>query len=169
MWLITNPDYIKPSSNKQQEVPNRTVLISWMTRVRYKYIDYLIIYNAAKKNCFSLNSSESDGDRRITDKCLTGGSRIHHAFYIILLDNFMGPTLGEEKKGGKHSSKLCTLPPTPPSPFLPTLWSATVRAILCWFTGWEDGNCCWTVLQDGRVDRGGQKLENRGGEEGQCL
>lgn len=120
-----------------------------------------------------LNRSESDGDRRITDKCLTGGSRIHHAFYIILLDNFMGPILGEEKKGGGAQLKALrsrsALPPTPPSPFLPTLWSATVRAILCWFTGWEDGNCCWTVLQDGGGKKGTEVREHRrGGGPGVC-
>lgn len=90
-----------------------------MTRVRYKYIDYLIIYNAAKKDCFSLSSSESDGDRRITDKCLTGGSRIHRAFYIILLDNFMGPTLGEEKKRGGTQLKALHSAPKSPLPFSP--------------------------------------------------
>lgn len=72
--------------------------------------------------------------------------------YIILLDNFMGPLLekrGTEKKKVAELKALHFNSDQPPSPpLLSTLWSATVRAILCWFTGWEDGNCCWSVIQD---------------------
>lgn len=119
---------------------------------------------------FFLNSSESDGDRRITDKCLTGGSRIHHAFYIILLDNFMGPTLGEEeKKGGGegwHSSKLCTpallCPQLPPPLFslpcdLPQL-GLFYADLPGERMGTAVGLCC---RMEG--EKRGQKLENRGG------
>lgn len=41
---------------------------------------------------------ERERERYTKGGCLTGRSRSHHAFYIILLDDFMGPTLGEKKK-----------------------------------------------------------------------
>lgn len=46
------------------------------------------------------------------DKWLTGRSRSHHAFYIILLDNFMGPIV--EKKARKKKKALQLRLPAPP-------------------------------------------------------
>lgn len=106
-----------------------------------------------------------------TDKRLTGGSRIYLAFYIILLDNFMGPTLRERKEEEREREKANRLkavhcgsaPPfTLPSPpcDLPQLGlfyadlpgeRMGTAAALCWRT--EGGK------------KGGQKLENRGGGE----
>lgn len=81
--------------------------------------------------------------------------------YIILLDNFMGPILKRAARKKSSRAQSSTHQLRPPPPLLPTLWSATVRAILCWFTGWEDGNCCWSVIQDGRKGTG--REEGRGG------
>lgn len=56
------------------------------------------------------------------DKCLTGHSRVHHAFYIILLDNFMGPILKKAAQKKKKASELNAVHsnsdcPPPPPPF----------------------------------------------------
>lgn len=109
-----------------------------------------------------------------TNKCLTGGSRIHRAFYIILLDNFMGPTLGERKGGGEKKKKANHLkalhsgsarPPSPsPSPPHPVICHSYGYFMLIYrVRGWELLRDC---VVGRRGKKGGQKLENRGGERG---
>lgn len=79
--------------------------------------------------------------------------------YIILLDNFMGPILKraaqqKKKKATKLKAPHFNSNHHPPSSH-PMI--CTVRAILCWFTGWQDGKCCWRMIQGG--GRGGQRAD----------
>lgn len=81
-------------------------------------------------------------ERHTMDKCLTGHSRVHHAFYIILLDNFMGPILKKaaQKKKKHQSSKLCTPTLTalpPPSPYPMICHSQGYFMLIYRVRGWE--------------------------------
>lgn len=85
--------------------------------------------------------------------------------YIILLDNFTGPILKRAAQQKKWSTALSFILPTPTTPrFPPTLWSTTVRAILCWFSGWEDGNRClrerYRTEGEGQARKRGREREN---------
>lgn len=126
-----------------------------------------ILYSIKK-----IGGCESEGRQTYkTDKCLTGGSRIYRGFYIILLDNFMGPTL-EERKGEEGKKKtelqLCSAPFTQPLLFPPCdlpqlgLFYADLPGERM---GTAAGLCCRTEGEK----RGTEVREQRRGKGGQCL